>query len=400
MQRTLPTLQINPLKDFKPVYVVLLCFFFVVVFFAALAGNNHVLDECYYTYSAVDSVHGVASNIEHPPLVKLLMGASIAVIGDYWLGWRLVSIVSGLVSVAFVYLIGRQFFSERLATFCAGLCCLSLVFVFLGSFGMLDMPCLAFGLTGLYAALKSRYVVGGLLFGLSFLCKELAVLMFLVTLVYLFYLKVSWRKLFVFGGVGVAVAFIGVWIYDLIYMPVAGGFLITNPLDHFWLMVVWQLNLNGVRAPVSSMWFPPLGWVSPFGANALNPLSWLWGKDVAGNLLFSFRCVSSPFVEWLTFPLLAALPVVWWFKKNSAALLCWLWVGASFLPWLLAGFFVRMEANFYIGFAVPFIALGCGCLYSQIKSRRLKYALAITQLVGGIVFFLLYFPIPLFGGLV
>ncbi len=386
----------NPFKAIKPIYVALFLLFDVEVFFAALAGNNPAMDECYYQPAAVASLHGVAANIEHPPLVKLLMGGGIAVFGDGWFGWRLLSIVCGVISVALIYLISRRYFSERLATFCAGLSCLSVVFVLMGSFAMLDMPCLMFSLMGLYLALRGKFLWSGLAFGLGFLCKELALIMFLATAVFLFYKKVPWKKLAVFGAVAVVVAVGGVWLYDLAYQPVAGAVAVSNPLEHFRLMVVWQLNLNGERAPNLSQWYPPVSWVTPFGANALNPLSWLWGQDMAGHFLFNFRAASSPVVEYLMFPLLFALPVVFAKWRSDVALLSWLWVAASFLPWFLVGFVVLMEGNFYIVYSVPFLAIGCGYMYSLIKRRWLRYGLAVTQLAVGLAFFLYYFPLPLF----
>jgi dolichyl-phosphate-mannose-protein mannosyltransferase len=381
----------------NPIFIILFILFDLLIFFAALAGDRYVFDECYYCVSSVDTLHGVASNIEHPPLVKMILAVSIGLFGDNWFGWRVPIVLSALVAVGLVYLVCRHFnFSERLSAFCAGLGCLSLVFLLMGSTAMLDMPTLMFCLAGLYFAVKNRFVLSGLLFGLAFLCKELAVLMFGVTLLFLVFQRVSWRKLLTFCVVAVVVALGGVWIYDLTFQPMAGEVVITNPLEHFWLMIVWQLNLNGVRAPSLTQWYPPVSWVSPFGENAFNPLRWLWGMDNAGNYIFNFRGQSSIVVEYLMFPLLALLPLLYWLKRQKVALLSWLWISATFLPWLLAGFFVRTEANFYVMYSVPFLAVGCGYLYSLIKNRKLKYGLALIQLTVGLVWLLYYFPLPLF----
>ena len=83
-------------------------------------------------------------------------------------------------------------------------------------------------------------------------------------------------------------------------------------------------------------------------------------------------------------------------KKNAVALISWLWLACSFLPWLIAGFFVKTEGNFYVVYSVPFLAIGCAYGYSLIGNRRLKYALAIAQLAVGLVWFLYYFPVRLF----
>jgi 4-amino-4-deoxy-L-arabinose transferase-like glycosyltransferase len=376
------------------IYVVLFLSFDLHVFVAAIAGNNYIFDEAYYVPSSVDTLRGLASNIEHPPLVKAIIGGFIGVFGDNWFSWRIPIILFAVLATYFTYLIGKKFLSERTSVFAAGLMSLSIIFFLLGSTAMLDVPCIALGLAGLYFALRGNFGTSGLMFGLSFLCKELAVIMFAVTWIYLIIKKTNrWRQLF-FVGVAFAVAFGGMWIYDIVFQPKTATETLVNPIEHFILMVVYQLKLNGLRGPTSDKWYPPLAWVSPFGANAWNPLRWIW-LQVGGKMIYAWLAQPSPAVEYLTFPLLALLPVAWWIRRNSFALLCWLWIGFNYLPWFIVGFFVRTEANFYISFSVPFLALGSAYLYSFIRNRKLKYGLAATQIIVGVVWFLIYFPIPL-----
>ena len=381
----------------KPIYWLLIVIFAVHVFVAAIPSKYFVFDEAYYVPSSVDALHGIASNLEHPPLVKLLVGAAIGVGGDNWLMWRLPIILFAVAASYFVYLIAKRFLSERLSLFAVGLLSLSTIFLLVGSCSILEVPFIAFGLAGVYLALRGKYGLSGLMFGLGFLCKELAVLVFAATFIYLASRRIGVWKLLWFGAVGFLAAFFGLWLFELVYQPLVQGVLVGNPIQHLWIVVNYQFNLNGLRNKADALWtvwYPPVAWVSPFGANAWNPQRWIW-LTVGGKLYYQFTPQPNGAVEYLMFPLLVLLPAAYWFKRNALALVSWLCLCFSFLPWLLVGFFVRTEANFYVDASVPFLCLGCAYLYSLIRSRRLRWSLALIQLALGVIFFLVYFPIPL-----
>jgi hypothetical protein len=383
---------------FPHIFWLLLIVFGVHVFVAALPGNYMVFDEAYYVPSSVDALNGVASNLEHPPLEKLIVGAAIGIGGNNWLAWRVPIILFALAASYLVYLVARRFLSERLSLFTVGLMSLSTIFLLIGSTSILEMPFITFGLAGVYFVIQGRYGLGGLMFGLSFLCKELAVLVFAASFIFLVVKRVNVWRLVWFGAVGFLVAFFGLWLFELVYQPVIGGVVIGNPIHHLMVMVNYQFSLNGLRndgASLWTVWYPPVAWVSPFGANAFNPQRWIW-LEVAGRTYYQFTPQPNGAVEYLMFPLLVVLPVVYWFKRHALALVSWLCVGFSFVPWFIVGFFVRTEANFYVGSSVPFLVLGCAYLYSLIPNRRVKYVLAVAQLVVGVIFFLYYFPIPFF----
>ena len=96
------------------------------------------------------------------------------------------------------------------------------------------------------------------------------------------------------------------------------------------------------------------------------------------------------------FPLLAVLPFFVWKRQGVLAKFVWLWLACTFLPWLFASVFVRMEANFYVVYSVPALALGAAYLYSLLKCSRMRYLLALLHLVGAGGMFLYYFPYILF----
>jgi hypothetical protein len=86
-----------------------------------LPQRSLIFDEAYYVNAARvllgwtdvrmthygDSPVGLDPNTEHPPLGKLVIAGSMLLFGDNGYGWRIPSIVAGLVALAAVYGIAR-----------------------------------------------------------------------------------------------------------------------------------------------------------------------------------------------------------------------------------------------------------------------------------------------------
>jgi hypothetical protein len=135
-------------------------------------------------------------------------------------------------------------------------------------------------------------------------------------------------------------------------------------------------------------------WVTPFDVNSFKPLAWYWAVYPSGFHL-EWLAQPNPAIEYLMFPMLVLLPLFWLKRKDSVASMCWLWLLCSFGPWFIADFFVRFEANFYIVYSLPALAIGCAYIYSMVKARKLRVGLAFTHLIFGMLIFFYYFPIPL-----
>jgi 4-amino-4-deoxy-L-arabinose transferase-like glycosyltransferase len=379
------------IKLIYPVFVLSGIFHFL----AAISTRTFVFDECYYIPAARDILSGAVSNLEHPPLAKFIMAGSIATFGDNWFAWRLPIIVFALVATFLTYKIGCRFLSEKQATFAAALLSASVIFFVVGSVAMLDMPMIAFCLAGLYLVLKEKYVFAGVMFGLGFLSKEIALLMFGVAVVYLFVKKVPYRRIFPFLVVFTVVCFMGMWAYEIAYQPVVGHTLITNPFQQASIWITYQFNLNGIRNPNATMFYPPIGWVTPFGTNALHPQAWHW-EIFGSRMMIQWLSQPNPMVEYFMFPLLAALPFLWKRNEGDKLKLIWLWLTALYLPWLLVGLFVRTESNFYIVYSSPMLALGATYLLTQIKKSIVRQVVGATLLIVAFAFFLYWFPIVVF----
>jgi 4-amino-4-deoxy-L-arabinose transferase-like glycosyltransferase len=357
-----------------------------------LAGNVMISDEVFYAGAANNLLHGVAANFEHPPLVKLIIAGAIGIAGNNWLAWRLPIIAFAAIATYFTYRIGKTFLTEHQAVYAAALMSTSTIFFLIGSIGILDAPMITFGLAGIYCIIKQRYVTAAILFGLSFLCKEVAICFVGAAFVYLLVKKVSIRKLFPASITFVAVCFIGLGIYDFFYQQTVYGVTITNPIQQFASILLYQFRLNSVRILNPYPPFPPIGWVTPFGANALNPQLWAIGYS-GTHPIVQWLMQPNPFVEYTMFPLLIALPILYRKLKENIPLLLTLLLGFAYLPWLVAGFFFKMESPFYIDSSVPFLALGATYLFTQIKHGKRRRILMMTYLIAATAFFIYYFPL-------
>ncbi len=356
-----------------------------------------IWDEVYYIPASEKLLHGIADNFEHPPLVKLIVAGSMLVLGDNWLAWRLPIVIFSVLATFLTYKIGRQFLTEKQATYAAALLSTSTIFLIVGSTAILDMPMIAFSLAGIYFALKQKYIYAGALFGLGFLSKELALIFLAVTIMYLLIQHTSKKKIAILTVIFAAIVLIGMQTYEIFYQQTVYGVTLTNPFQQAAATIMYQLSLNSVRNPNATAYYPPLAWVTPLGANAFNPLAWYWGSTSADSKpIFQWLSQPNPLVEYTMFPLLFALPYLYRKTKQVMSLLLELWLATSFLPWFIAGFFVRMEANFYIAYSVPALALGTTYLLTKIKNNRTRQIAGLTYLVLSAIFFIYYFPINIF----
>ena len=276
------------------IYPLLVVVFILHALISVMAGGVQIFDEKYYVPAANNLLHGVADNFEHPPLVKLIMAASISLFGDNGVAWRLPIILFAVLATFLTYKIARNYFSETQAVYASALLSTSVIFFLVGSTAILDMPMIAFSFAGIYFMLKQKYIASGVLFGLGFLCKELALVFFAATLIYLLVKHVGFKKILPLIAVFVVICFVGVQVYDVFYQQTVYGVTITNPFQHAAAVVIYQLRLNGIRSPISSDYYPAIGWVTPFGANSFNPQTWCIGI-VNGKTLVQWVTQPNPF---------------------------------------------------------------------------------------------------------
>ncbi len=165
--------------------LILLSFFFRVVWLDKPEGAL-IFDEKYYVNAARvilglpvpegdpyrDARRGLDPNSEHPPGAKLIMAASMRLLGDNAWGWRAASVIFGTLSIPFVYGIARRAGGGKglalTATFLYAFD--NLVFVH-ARIGVLDVFLVAFLLAGVYAYLSGHPILAGLAIVAATLCK-------------------------------------------------------------------------------------------------------------------------------------------------------------------------------------------------------------------------------------
>lgn len=124
-------------------------------------------DEIFYVASIHDIRAGLGmGEATHPPLVKELMLASVAMLGDEPIAWRLPSFVSGVALVGIVFGVMRRCGSSTLvAASTALLVAIDGLCITQARVGILNAPCVALGFGAVLAALHRKGWLAGLLLG-------------------------------------------------------------------------------------------------------------------------------------------------------------------------------------------------------------------------------------------
>jgi predicted membrane-bound dolichyl-phosphate-mannose-protein mannosyltransferase len=387
-------------------------------------SNGLVFDESYYGPAAEDILYGVASNLEHPPLAKIVIALSMLIFGDNWFAWRFPIVLMAVASLYVFYLIAKRFMSERYALFATAILSFDVIFFVHGSIFVLDIPAILFGLIGIELYFAKKYSWSAFSFGISFLMKEMGLLFLLAILIYhvathlklqQFKNKVNLKKTATFLIVLLLISGGALWLYDIIYSPpyplgIENGHTIilsttnqsmTNPIEN--LLVMWYaLRTSPAMNPgVGSQYRPPWSWVLPIG-NSLNPEHYYTATGI------DWVSEVTPFVEYFLLPIVAVALFIIVRKKgrDKLAILLMSWICACYIPLLLIGIIIRnwTYENFYIIYTIPALALGIPYVWSNlikssnlVKSEEKVKAILFIQLVSTLIWLLYFFPIPLIG---
>ncbi len=377
-------------------------------------GRGLIFDESFYVNAArvilgwpvsahyIDSPAGLDPNTEHPPLGKLLMVASMAVFGDNGMGWRLPSLIAGMVALIVVYkIVQTTDRSPWLPVVVLGLVSLDNLSFVHGRIGTLDMMVLAPMLVASWLALRRRWLLAGLAMGIALLVKLTALYGIGAIVLYVLLSEGPdwWRRRRVplrdlvgpaaFGIVTVAVFLVGLAALDARYTTFA------SPLDHINRMISYGANLS---AP------PRVGFCPEADSK---PLQWLFnecqiqylrvdetvlaGDKVVGKIAkIDFRGALNPLLVG-AIPL-AALFTAWyaWRTRSKVAMWTVAWAAANYLPYVaLALFTNRIMYIYYVLPLVPAVAVGVALLLLRAGlPRPIRWGFALAYVVG----FAAYFP--------
>ncbi len=386
----------------------------VVLFIAAMLlrviwlnvpSSGLIFDEAYYVNAArviigipgtnhyEDAALGFDPNTEHPALGKLLIAASMSVLGDNSVAWRLPSVIFGLIALVAVYLIARDTAKTSwMPVLVTGLVAFdNLTFVH-GRSGTLDMLMLAPLLLGSWLALRRRCILAGVAMGIALLIKITAIYGIGAVLLYLLltdgleWLRARRRPTIddVRGVVGFVVITLSIMLGGLTLLDAALS-QFPSPVDHIARIVTYGANL---KAPFTVGICPEAD---------SRPWQWLFNDceigyyrtDVttrAGDVVtgkfssIDFRGALNPVLA-SSIPI-AALFTAWYAWKTRDRLALWAvaWGAANYGPYVLLALLTpRIMYIYYVLPLVPAAAIGLALLLTRAglpKPVRWGYLLA------------------------
>ena len=344
---------------------------------------------------------GIDPNSEHPPLGKILIAASMVVFGDGPLGWRLPSLVAGMVSLAAVYGIVRSLGgSAWTGVLAVALLALDVLTFVHARLAVLDGLLVAPMLVGAWLALRRRWVAAGTALAGATLVKVSGVFGLVAVVAWVAWsaareggrpgLRAAGRPLLELLGTYAVVAIGGLWLLDLRFTEY------VNPLDHVGRILGFGLAYRpeaGPGASISPFASPP--WVWLLGGGQSDYFSHVRAASLIGDpaataslpqvivhatlnpvLIATFLCV-----------LVLAVARV---REPDADLERWsiTWIAVTFLPWMAIALLTsRWTFLYYLLPVMPGIAVVTAAVL-----RRLPSPVTWVYLASSLAAFAFYYP--------
>ncbi len=395
--------------------VILIAAFVARAVWLDLPRGTLIFDEAYYVNAArtilgwavepgahyAGATPGLDPNIEHPPLGKALMAGSMLLFGDSGLGWRLPSLLAGMVALGAFYLIVRSAGETPwFATLALAFLAFDNLTLVHGRIGTLDMLALAPTLVGAWQALRGRWAVAGALVAIGVLIKITALYALLALLVLLVLDAVAKRRSGSFGAADLrplvalvlsfsVVALGGLWALDSAFTT------FSTPFAHIGHMLSYGTSLtepsdrSGICFAASSA-----PWQWPFNECQINYLRvdvTVDDGDVQSRLAtIDFRGALNPLLAG-AMPL-ATLAAAWLAWRGQSAMARWavVWAAAHYLPLVVLSLVGnRVTYIYYVLPAVPAVAIFTALLLLRLGLPRfVTWGFGVAYAVG----FAAYFP--------
>ncbi len=227
-------------------------------------------------------------NLEHPPLGKYLIMASMILFGDRPMSWRLPGLIEGFIMVILVYLIGSRLLNPLWGVVASLALVLDPMFVSMSMVAMLDIHLAFFTTLALLFVVYDRPLAASVASWLAFSVKFSG--LFVVLAVYL-YLRIYRRERVLPSLIKALVPAV---IYVVVSLPVISYLGLERWISENLSAVSWHTTSRG-SGPTPS---PPWGWFFNLAPMALhyNP-----------DLIARVNLVSYAFVFAFSFILLPAL---------------------------------------------------------------------------------------------
>ncbi|HBD02058.1 MAG: Dolichyl-phosphate-mannose-protein mannosyltransferase family protein [Microgenomates group bacterium GW2011_GWC1_46_16] len=365
----------------------LLIFATCLRFFTLSHPPQYIFDEVYHAFTSQEYLQnhveawewwttppeGVAYEWTHPPLAKYGMVLGMLLFGDQEFGYRFGSAVMGVLSILAVYqLVLALSFPRKTALTAAFLVTIEGLHLVQSRIAMNDIYLLTFLLWSLYSALKSRWKLSAVLFGLAFASKWSAVYGLLpLALIYLHQFKLSLKS----ALISLQLLLITILVYLLSFAPfLLAGHTYAQLLELHRQMWYYHTHLIATHAYQST----PAQWI--FAARPV----WYWVKYGQG-VLANIYVQSNPLILWFG---LAALI----FQLKKIFRFPFLFLFVSYLVFVVPWQFSPRIMFFY--HYLPSSVFLCILLAVWLSSLRQSY----SRLILTLCFIGFLFLTPLFYG--
>ena len=390
----------------------------------ATSSHTLIFDESYYVNAArvIDGIeppagvpyHGAPKgkdpNAEHPQLAKLAIAGGIELFGDDPRGWRIGSVLFGLIAmVALFVLVQAAGGSAWLALGAVSVMALDNLLLVHGRIATLDIYAVAMMLVAAALYMRRHSLLAGVALGVGGCMKEVALyLVFVVILLEALRLLrgrwgppappvgTGWRALLLFLAASAA-SFLGLlWLLDVLvpaYDPVRHVTYAGSPFTHVFHIYHYAqlLKMKPGEVGISST---PWQWLLDertinYAKVAVNSL--VGGHIVASRATVAFQGAINPFIIFMAIPALFAAAAAGWRSGDGVAALGACWCLGTFLPFaansLVTG---RISYIYYMVVVLPGVYIVAARLFSP---RRMPLAATVGWSLTLVYGFLNLYPL-------
>jgi dolichyl-phosphate-mannose--protein O-mannosyl transferase len=368
-----------------------------------------IFDESYYVNAArvIDHINppsgaayhnapfGDDPNAEHPQLAKLVIAAGIKIFGDGPTGWRIGSVIFGLIALIGLYALVRAAGgSGWLAAGTAGVGALDNLMLVHARIGTLDIYAVAMMIVAATFYLHKKPLVAGVALGVAMCMKEVAIYLLAVFVVFeaLRFLRAWWVEGsasdwvraylrpagFVIGSTAVCFLLL-LLVLDALVPAYDTGTHITyagDPFAHFFHMVHYATQLKETGKP--GIQSTPWEWLLnekaiPYAKTAVNTTS--NGHILSSHPVYFFQGLMNPYIIFLAIPALFGCAAIWWRTGDTVALIGVAWFLGTFVPTLLESeLFERVNYLYYMLIVMPGIYVLLARVFGDRRMPKLATA--------------------------
>ncbi len=343
----------------------------------------------------IDSV-----NQEHPLLAKLLIAFSTSVLGDNGWGWRIPSVLFGLLSIFVLYLLLKKASKKPLIALMGTFVFSFDTLVFVHSrIATLDIFVLGFMLLGFYWYSSGRLKLSALAMALATLCKIGG--FYGVMVVGAFHLvrelvskgrKADWQGLLAFFE-KYAIVYLGSFLVLLTLVDFFwAGY--KNPFEHLSHIYTYTFALRApdVRAP-NDIWSYPWEWLLNhvrIHYAAVNVSVYTDSVLTRTYPSVEFIGAMNPAVIFMTIPAMFYSAYSYYETRNEFALFIVAWFSMTYFPFFPAAIFGhRIMYIFYFLNTVPAVAASIAYMIVQESPPKIFVLVYVAAVVAA---FYMMFP--------